>query len=170
MACAAFLTELKIPAQLVAEYASKMAVLNIDVRTFFAFDDAKVEAMAAALLFVKVRPGHIEKIRRGALKRKPPTAEQLSSAMVPSHNQTTPQLKQQRVESPLPRCEWFDDDNETKDRKREAAEYQKSYGECLLLMDPQTIAEIGGVKMHHDIRVARERGDPAPATTVYTFK
>ena len=85
-----------------------------------------------------------------------------------------PPLKKQRAEYTRPprQREWFDDDDEDEDkeRKRAATDFYTSYDECLLSMNPQSLAEIGGVKLHHDIRIARERGDSVPTTTVYTFK
>ena len=64
---------------------------------------------------------------------------------------------QHRAEPALTRRrEWYDDDEEMMARKRPPRSCrlprQENYHEALLLMDPQTIAAIGGrVKMHHDI-------------------
>ena len=175
MAVALFLMEINIPALLIADYAETMDALGIDIDSFATFDDDKVEAMAKALKTAKVRPGHVCKIRRAALKRRAvqSTAQPQEPSAVVEHTRMPAELLTQHRAEPAPtsRREWYDDDEEMMARKRAVADYQENYHEALLLMDPQTIAAIGGrVKMHHDIRVARERGDPVPATAVYTFK
>ena len=65
-----------------------------------------------------------------------------------------PPLKKQRADYTRPprQREWFDDDDEDEDkeRKRAATDFYTRYDECLLSMNPQSLAEIGGVKLHHD--------------------